>query len=38
MYRYWVYCVEREGRRHEAVSGNGPTIGWDDPSLIDWNP
>ena len=36
-YRYWVYCVQREGRWAEAASGNGPTDGWDDATLIHWN-
>ncbi|HEV2070079.1 MAG TPA: hypothetical protein VGR26_09825 [Acidimicrobiales bacterium] len=35
-YRDFVYCVRRNGRWREAVSGNGPTIGWDDPQRIQW--
>jgi len=33
---YWVYCIRRHGRWHETVSGNGPTIGWDEPRVIEW--
>ena len=36
-YPYWVYCVRRDGRWREIVSGNGPTVGWDDPNVIDWD-
>jgi hypothetical protein len=36
-YRYWVYCVRRGDRWYEAVSGNGPTVGWQDPYTIGWN-
>ena len=35
-YDYWVYCVRRDGRWSEVVSGNGPTEGWDDPEAIAW--
>jgi len=35
-YDYWVYCVWRDGRWSEVVSGNGPTEGWDDPEAIAW--
>jgi hypothetical protein len=36
-YPYWVYCVRNtDGRWREAAGGNGPTIGWDDPSFIQW--
>lgn len=35
-YRYWVYCVKRNGRWEEAVSGSGPTEGWDDPATVEW--
>jgi hypothetical protein len=35
-YRYWVYCVKRDGRWEESVSGNGPTEGWHDPNFIHW--
>ncbi len=33
-YRYWVYCHRHEGDWHEGSSGNGPTVGWDDPEQI----
>ena len=36
-YEYWSYCVRVDGRWHEAVSGNAPTSGWDDPNEIHWN-
>lgn len=36
-YRDFVYCVQRNRRWTEAVSGNGPTIGWDDPDRIHWS-
>lgn len=33
----YVYCVQgTNGRWREAVSGNGPTIGWGDPAEYDW--
>ncbi len=32
----WVYCIRRVDGWHETVSGNGPTVGWDDPELIEW--
>ena len=35
-YQYWVYCVRRDDGWHEGVSGNGPTINWDDPSVYSW--
>lgn len=25
-----------DGAWHEIVSGNGPTVGWDDPAQIEW--
>jgi hypothetical protein len=31
-YQYWVYCIRRNGRWREVVSGNGPNYSWDDPS------
>jgi hypothetical protein len=35
-YNYWVY-YQRDGNGwREAVSGNGPTTGWEDPSVIEW--
>lgn len=35
-YRYWVYCLREGGSWYEVSSGNGPTIGWDDPNAIQW--
>lgn len=35
-HRDFVYCVQRNGRWTETVSGNGPTVGWDDPEQIHW--
>lgn len=35
-YRDWVYCIRDEVGWRWAVSGNGPTVGWDDPSHIHW--
>jgi len=35
---YWVYCVRSEDGWHETVTGNGPTVGWDDPNEIQWSP
>jgi hypothetical protein len=35
-YPYWIYCVQRGGHSAEDVSGNGPSIGWADPDVIDW--
>lgn len=36
-YQYWVYCVLTDGRWRQAVSGNAPTVGWDDPNQIHWS-
>jgi hypothetical protein len=36
-HRDFVYCVQQDGRWVEAVSSNGPTIGWDDPDQIHWS-
>ncbi|HEV2810615.1 MAG TPA: hypothetical protein VGV93_09505 [Acidimicrobiales bacterium] len=34
----YVHCVEgANGRWREVVSGNGPTIRWDDPAEYDWS-
>jgi hypothetical protein len=33
---YWVYCMRVDGRWHATVSGNGPTVGWDNPDFIRW--
>jgi hypothetical protein len=35
-YTEWVYCVRRNKLWHERASGNGPTIGWDDPDKLEW--
>jgi hypothetical protein len=36
-YEYWTYYVRDEhGRWTEVVSGNGPTHGWQDPTVIEW--
>ena len=35
-YRDYVYCQRRRDGWCEVVSGNGPTVGWDDPSFIQW--
>jgi hypothetical protein len=32
----WSYSVRDRDGWHETVSGNGPTVGWDDPAVIDW--
>ena len=35
-YDHWVY-YQRDGNGwEERVSGNGPAIGWEDPSAIEW--
>ena len=36
-YPDYVYCQRRVDGWHEAVSGNGPTDAWDDPSVIAWD-
>ena len=36
-YAYWLYCVRRSGKWRVAVSGNGPTAGWGDPSIFAWD-
>jgi hypothetical protein len=33
----WVYCVMRDGRWHEVMSGSGPSSGWSDPSVLNWD-
>jgi hypothetical protein len=35
-YLYWVYCVRDVAGWREVVSGNGPTLRWEDPSDIHW--
>lgn len=32
----WVYCIERVDGWHVTVDGNGPCIGWDDPTFVQW--
>ena len=35
-YDHWVY-YQRDGNGwEERVSGNGPAIGWEDPSAMEW--
>ena len=36
-YQYWTYSIQRNGRWHMTVAGNGPCIGWDDPQKIKWD-
>ena len=33
---YWMYFLHDDDGWRETVSGNGPTSGWDDPTLIEW--
>ena len=33
----WVYCLERSDGWQAMVDGNGPCIGWEDPTLIQWS-
>ena len=35
-YGYWMYFLRDEDGWSEITSGNGPTIGWDDPTYIEW--
>lgn len=35
-YRDWVYCVRDDDGWRWVVTGNGPTVGWDDPTQIHW--
>jgi hypothetical protein len=35
-YGYWMYFQRDDEGWCETVSGNGPTIGWDDPTAIEW--
>lgn len=35
-YPDYVYCVLTDGGWVETTSGNGPTVGWQDPSLYGW--
>lgn len=37
-YLDYVYCVQGDaGRWREVVSGNGPTVRWDDPDEYAWS-
>ena len=37
-YLDYVYCIQGEaGRWREVVSGNGPTVRWDDPDEYTWS-
>lgn len=37
-YDYWEYFVRSpDGDWRGASSGNGPTVGWHDPSVIHWD-
>jgi hypothetical protein len=36
-YPDWVYCVRRGGRWVDVRSGNGPSYGWDDPDILNWD-
>lgn len=33
----WVYCVRRDGRWREVISGSGPSSGWSDPNVLNWD-
>ena len=33
----WVYCLKRSDGWHVMVDGNGPCVGWDDPTFIQWS-
>jgi hypothetical protein len=33
----WVYCTRRDGRWREVLSGNGPSDGWSDPDVLQWD-
>lgn len=35
-YRDWVYCVHGADGWRSTVSGNGPTVDWDDPDAYGW--
>jgi hypothetical protein len=35
-YDYWMYFQRTRVGWEETVSGNGPTIGWEDPSAMQW--
>lgn len=35
-YPDFVYCYHLADGWHEACSGNGPSLGWDDPTHLIW--
>lgn len=35
-HNYWAYYQRDSDGWHETVSGDGPTIDWQDPSAIQW--
>jgi hypothetical protein len=35
-YGYWMYFKRDDQGWCETVSGNRPTHGWDDPTVIEW--
>jgi hypothetical protein len=35
-YDYWVYYQRDGDGWEERMSGNAPTIGWEEPSAIEW--
>lgn len=36
-YPYWVYCQRSGAGWRVTIDGNGPCVGWDDPTLIQWS-
>jgi len=37
-YPCWIYCQRSDDGWHVTVGGNGPCVGWDDPTEIQWGP
>jgi len=35
-YESWTYYRRDSDGWHETVSGNGPTVGWEDPRALQW--
>ena len=35
-YPYWVYCQRAGNGWRLTGDGNGPCVGWDDPTTIQW--
>jgi hypothetical protein len=33
----YVYCLRRNGRWREVISGSGPSEGWSDPTVLEWD-